>query len=78
MHSCIKEVFLYRLCSYINNNNNNQQGYFKDMFCLLRKYNLVDIVQSYMNSDEFPSKNGMETISKPMHKNASGILMECE
>ena len=56
LYSCIKEVFLFRLCSYFNNNQ-NQKGYFKDIFCVLIKYNLVDTVRTYVNSGQFPSKS---------------------
>ena len=48
-------MFLYRLCSYVNNNN-NQTGYFKDIFCVLTKYNLVETVHSYMDTGQFPLK----------------------
>ena len=56
LYSTIKEMFLFRLCSYINKNK-NQKGYFKDIYSVLTKYNLEDTVRTYVNTGQFPSKS---------------------
>ena len=60
-----KQIFIRRLFQYKTRNvNDRQYGFVPDIFNILTKFNLLEFLETYMNSNKFPTKNCWKQIVK--------------
>ncbi len=52
----VKQIFNFRLFQYFTRGCQNQTGFIPDVCEILVKYNLMDYLQTYMNTGVFPLK----------------------
>ena len=63
-HAVSKNIFLRRYFTYISLLNNNAKGFIPDICRLLLRYNLEDIINTFILSQKLPSKYEWKKVVK--------------
>ena len=67
----VKRMFLNRLTSYIAERNQRQEGFVPDIVRLLEKYELSDILSTYVENGTFPTSLAWKRLLKSkLHQSA--------
>lgn len=56
-NSVQKEIFIFRLYSFLYGSSQKNQGFVPDIYRILHKYNLREVMDDYLVNQSFPSKN---------------------
>lgn len=59
-----KNIFLLRLCDFLQDGNKPFSGFLKDIYEILAKYNLLQYLHLFLEAGNFPEKKDWKTIVK--------------